>query len=98
MRLMRTIGVWPTASRMVSQTFFTTQVYTGPHAEAHRRANRDRRSRDEAEEDRRIHRPRQFGARAGQRGENDLAVRLARAGTTSRVRRDHRGAERDGPR
>src|SRR4051812_8326446 len=28
MRLMRTIGVWPTASRMVSQTFFTTQVYT----------------------------------------------------------------------
>src|SRR5206468_11491398 len=28
MRLMRTSGVWPTASRMVSQTFFTPQVYT----------------------------------------------------------------------
>src|SRR5471032_2540611 len=25
---MRTIGVWPTASRMVSQIFFTVQVYT----------------------------------------------------------------------
>src|SRR5580765_646053 len=31
MRLMRTSGVSPTASRMVSQAFFTTQVYTdGP--------------------------------------------------------------------
>src|SRR3954452_4258060 len=32
MRLMRTIGVWPTASRIVSHTFFVTnQVYTaGP--------------------------------------------------------------------
>ena len=26
--LMRTIGVWPMASRMVSQIFFTLQVYT----------------------------------------------------------------------
>src|SRR3954447_5616816 len=62
--LIRTIGVSPIASRMVSPIFFTIQVYTDapstprpptqqrPYAAPHRRSRRRRRRGHQAEEDR----------------------------------------------
>src|SRR4029450_10662985 len=64
-RLTRTIGVSPMASRIVSQIFFTTSVYTAAsHAPIDRHATRHRRRRHQTKTDRRIRRPRELRTRA----------------------------------
>src|SRR5262245_16705710 len=98
-RLMRTIGVSPIASRIELQIVFTLSVYTAAsRAQIDCRANDRRRSRHEAQADRRVRRPREFRGRARERGADDVAARLGGAGPAAGVRGDHRRAARDGAR
>src|SRR5205814_31333 len=98
-RLMRTIGVSPIASRIVSQIFFTrSSLYssreTARHAQTHPRTDGRRGRRHEAEEDRGVRRARELGPCEPQRGADDVAGGLGGAGAAAGVRGDHARAAR----
>src|SRR5262245_41201579 len=77
MRLMRTIGVSPIASRMVAAIFFTKQVYTAGDASLNRSAGRRRGRRHQTQTHRRVRGPRQLRPQRRERRADDLALRLA---------------------
>ena len=89
---MRTIGVSPMASRMVSQIFFCTRCkcYTlAAHATTDRAAHRRRRRRQQAEADSKSSPAASTPATRGQRRADGVAGRLAGAGPAAGVRGDH---------
>src|SRR5215813_10728490 len=74
MRLMRTIGVSPIASRIVLAIFLTEQVYTAADASLNRSAGRRRGRRHQTETHRRVRGPRQLGSQRRQRRAHGVAV------------------------
>src|SRR5262245_55032236 len=91
--LIRTSGVSPIASRIVSQIFATVLVYLLVHAAIDRRPRRRPLRWKQAQADRRIRWSGQLRALGHQRGANGLTPGLGRTRPTPRLRGDHRRLE-----